>query len=209
MVRAGRRILDMRCLAVRTAAAMLILASGATVLAQSLADLSRQEEERRKAIGTPGKVYTNERLRQEPPPSGAPAATPAAAAAPSSGAPTTPSGSTPAPAGATPSGARAAAAAPADASKSEDVWRTRVAAEREALKRAQMFADALQSQINGLTTEFENRGDPAQRSVIEGKRKDALAELDRVKKEVLEHQKAITTIQDEARRAGVPAGWTR
>ena len=187
---------------------MLFLASGATVLAQSLADVSRQEEERRKAIGVPGKVYTNERLRQEPPASGGSTAAPTTAVAPASAAPATSAGSTPAAAAdATP--ASAPTAAPADASKSEDVWRKRVATEREAVKRAQMFADALQSQINGLTTEFENRGDPAQRSVIGAKRQDALTELDRVKKEILEHQKAITTIQDEARRAGVPAGWTR
>jgi hypothetical protein len=40
-------------------------------------------------------------------------------------------------------------------------------------------------------------------------RTKALAELDRVKLEIQQHQKAITTIQDEARRAGVPAGWVR
>jgi hypothetical protein len=36
-----------------------------------------------------------------------------------------------------------------------------------------------------------------------------MSELDRVKREIADHQKAITTIQDEARRAGVPAGWVR
>jgi hypothetical protein len=84
-----------------------------------------------------------------------------------------------------------------------------VAAERDAVSRAQILADALQSRINALTTDFENRGDPAQRSVIFTDRQKALAELDRVKKEIAEHQKAIITIQEEARRAGVPAGWTR
>ena len=34
-------------------------------------------------------------------------------------------------------------------------------------------------------------------------------ELERVKKELVDQQKAITSIEDEARRAGVPSGWLR
>jgi ATP-dependent exoDNAse (exonuclease V) alpha subunit len=84
-----------------------------------------------------------------------------------------------------------------------------VAAERDALSRAQIFAEALQSRINVLAADFVNRDDPAQRDVVAAERQKALAELDRVRQEIQQHQKAITTIQDEARRAGVPAGWTR
>jgi hypothetical protein len=36
-----------------------------------------------------------------------------------------------------------------------------------------------------------------------------MAELDRVKKEVETHTKNIENIQEEARKAGVPAGWVR
>jgi len=36
-----------------------------------------------------------------------------------------------------------------------------------------------------------------------------LAELDRLKKEIAERNKAITAIQEEARRAGAPSGWVR
>jgi hypothetical protein len=77
------------------------------------------------------------------------------------------------------------------------------------LQRSQAFADALQSQLNGLTTDFVNRDDPAQRQQIANKRDGALAELERVKKEIAAQTKAISDIQDEARRAGVPAGWVR
>jgi ATP-dependent exoDNAse (exonuclease V) alpha subunit len=84
-----------------------------------------------------------------------------------------------------------------------------VATERDALSRAQIFAEALQSRINVLSADFVNRDDPAQRDVVAAERQKALAELDRVKQEIQQHQKAMTTIQDEARRAGVPAGWTR
>jgi len=69
--------------------------------------------------------------------------------------------------------------------------------------------DSLQSRINALTTDFVNRDDPAQRAKIEGDRKAALAELERVKQELNDQQKAITAIEDEARRAGVPVGWLR
>lgn len=80
---------------------------------------------------------------------------------------------------------------------------------RAAAERSRMFAEALQSRINALTTDFTNRDDPAQRTVIENDRKKALEELERVKKDMLDQAKAITAIEDEARRAGVPPGWLR
>ena len=91
----------------------------------------------------------------------------------------------------------------------EDAWRKRIATARDALSRAQVFAEALQSRINALTTDFANRDDPAQRNAIAAERQKALGELDRVKQEIVDYQKAISAIQDEARRAGVPAGWVR
>ena len=101
------------------------------------------------------------------------------------------------------------AAPAADAAKDEKFWRDRVAAARDALKRSQTFADALQIQINGLYTEFVNMSDPAQRAVIEQKRLAAIAEQDRVKADIAKQTKALADIEDEARRANVPAGWLR
>ena len=63
--------------------------------------------------------------------------------------------------------------------------------------------------VHFTTTDFVNRDDPAQRAVIETDRKTALAELDRVRAEIEKQQKEIVTIEDEARRAGVPSGWLR
>jgi hypothetical protein len=80
---------------------------------------------------------------------------------------------------------------------------------RDALSRSQTFADALQSQINALYTEFVNMSDPAQRAVIEQKRLAAIAEQDRVKADITRQTKALSDIEDEARRANVPAGWLR
>ena len=80
---------------------------------------------------------------------------------------------------------------------------------REKQQRSQMFADSLQTRINSLTTDFVNRDDPAQKAKIEADRKAAVTELERVKKEIDAQNKAIAAIEDEARRAGVPAGWLR
>lgn len=191
----------MSSLAIRSLAVVFVLVCAATASAQSLADVARQEEERRKAIRTPGKLYTNDSLRSEPAPARPAAAPPAATAEP-----LFPSASAPAVAIPTPTDP---AAEPAETPKTEADWRARVAEERNALSRAQIFADALQSRINVLSADFVNRDDPAQRDVVAVERQKALAELDRVKLEIQQHQKAVTTIQDEARRAGVPAGWIR
>jgi hypothetical protein len=182
--------------------AALILIGAASASAQSLADVARQEEARRKAVAGAGKVYTNEALQPAPPvsPGSVPAATPAPAA------PATPAA--PGADGAKPADP-AAPAAPGAAPKTEADWKKRIADEREALSRAQSFADALQTRINVLSTDFVNVDDPAKRNVVASDRDKALKELDRVKAEIAAHQKKITDIQDEARKAGVPAGWVR
>src|SRR5581483_9062171 len=59
----------------------LLLASSVAASAQSLGDLAKQEEARRKTVQAPGKVYTNDSLHPDPgsstPPSSAtPSATP-------------------------------------------------------------------------------------------------------------------------------------
>ena len=64
---------------------------------------------------------------------------------------------------------------PAERKKEETEWRERVKGERDALERAKTFAEALQSRINALNTDFVNRDDPAQRSVIAADRDKALA----------------------------------
>jgi hypothetical protein len=93
--------------------------------------------------------------------------------------------------------------------KTEADWRKRISDERDALSRAQIFADALQTRINALSTDFVNTDDPARRDMVAADRQKSLSELDRVRQEIQQHQKAITDVQDEARRAGVPAGWVR
>jgi hypothetical protein len=184
-------------------AALVVLAQ--LVQAQSLGDVARQEEQRRKSVQSGGKVYTNDNLRPEPPPSAAPSVPAAEPSQPAQSAPpTTPPGATP-----SPPGDATAPAAPQAPVKDEAYWRKRMEDTRSALTRAQIFRDALQSRINALSNDFEARDDPAQRATIGADRQKALAELDRVRQEIQQHQKAITDIQEEARRANVPAGWVR
>lgn len=160
---------------------------------QSLADVARKEGERRKEQPKTGKVYTNDNLRRD---FTANAAT-TDAAVPATSSPTPPAADAPEPATAN------------EPKKDEAYWKGRLASAKEQLERAQSFATALESQINGLSADFINRDDPAQRSVIESNRKKAVAEHERVLREVATHKKAITAIEDDARKAGVPAGWLR
>jgi len=175
------------------AALGLMLLYGAAVQGQSLGDVARQEAERRKAIAAPGKVYTNDSLRTEPQPSTPPAAAPVPSAPPAE----------------TPAAPAAGAAGAATTPATEADWRKKVAAVRDSLVRLQTFSEALQSRINALTADFVNRDDPAQRNVVAADREKSLAELERVRQEIAQQQKALTALQDEARRTGVPAGWVR
>lgn len=195
----------MKSLAVAAGILSCVLA-GTTALSAQLGSVARKEAERRKTAKQ-GKSYTNDDLPAVPPPSSAPAssgtqspdATAPAAAAPPPSAPSSDAAAAP----------PRVSADPAERKKEEAAWRERIKAEREALDRAKTFADALQTKINSLNTDFVNRDDPAQRATIAADRDKSLAELDRLKKEIAEHTKAIAGIQEEARRAGVPAGWVR
>ena len=156
--------------------------------AQSLGTVAKEAEAQRKTTKSSGKVYTNDNLRS------APAPTPAVAAAPA--APTPESGS-------------GDAKGKADPAKDEAAWRDRIKTERDALARSEAFSAALQSQINGLYGEFTACQAPPTCNEISAKRQKAMSELERVKKEIETHTKAIADIQEEARKAGVPAGWVR
>ena len=187
-----------RALAI-VAALIAVLAGGAfTASAQSLGDVAKKEEKRRKAVKSSTKVYTNSDL------------------GPSGTRPAAPAGETAGPGG--PEGAPAAPqtppAAPADEeaedpTKTEAYWRDRMAAARAGLERNELLVEALQSRVNALSTDFVNRDDPAQRAAIANDRQRALAELERVKETIERLKQQILDIEEEARQAGVPPGWLR
>ena len=175
-----------------------IAAPPAQVAAQSLADLARKEEARRKTTKPARKVYGNGDLRGDSPSTPPPASAAASTPPPSSQVPST-----------TVPGGKPEDAAAKEPAKDQAYWSDRMRTARSTLDRSKIFADALQSRINALSADFVNRDDPAQRAQIELERQRAVAELDRVKREVTEQTKAIADIEEEARKAGVPPGWLR
>lgn len=178
---------------ISSVAAAVILALCSTPSAQSLGEVAKKEQARRKTVEKPGKVYTNDTLRgagdvgarAEAPPSA-----PAAEAPKATEAPKTPDDRP-------------------DPKKQESCWRERVNKAREGLDRAKMFKEALQSRINALGADFTARDDPAQRAALAADRQKALAEFERVTKEIASFEKELRDIEEEARKAGVPPGWVR
>ena len=168
-------------------------------VAPPLAEIAKQELERRKAVKVPSTVFTDKDIREmlakRPLADAKAGAEPAAPADP---------GAEP-----TPPDAAAAAAAQLEAEKNEAWWRARVARVREQIRRNEMFAEALQSRINALATDFANRDDPFQRLKIADDRQKSLAELERVQGEIETGKKQLADIEEEARRAGIPPGWIR
>ncbi len=180
--------------------ALVLIVLSSAVGAQSLADVARAEQARRKEQPKPSKVYTNDSIKTDITQS-TPSVVPSDGTAP-----------------AAPSDAVAPAPASAEAPKADSAggerrdqayWKGRMTSAREQLERSKTFGDALQSRVSALTQDFVNRDDPAQQSVIAQNRVKAVAELERVQREIVSQTKAIAAIEDEARKAGVPPGWLR
>src|SRR5688572_2873954 len=172
--------------------------------AQTLGDLAKKEQERRKATPPAAKTYTNEDLKKVAP---FPGAAPPADAAAKTAKPADPTKvEEPAKPGdaVKPDGPKAP-----EPAKDEKYWRGRVTAVRDEIARNESFRDALQNQINSLSADFAGRDDPAQRAQIADNRQKKMAELGRVTLELEKAVKLIVEIEDEARRAGVPPGWLR
>jgi hypothetical protein len=166
---------------------------------QSLGDVARKEEERRKEVKQPAKVITNKDLGSVP----LPPPLPAAASTPQPG--------------------RDGKAQDAEKDKGPEkndkndkgdtkdqaYWSSKKKALLAQLDRDQTYAEALQTRINSLSTEVITRDDPAQRATLSRDRAKAMAELDRLQKAIQADKKAISDLDEEARRAGVPPGWLR
>lgn len=177
-------------------AGLALAVSGATVaFAQSLGEVAKKEEHRRKTTKAAGKVYTNKDLGPE-------GTKPAPAPLP-------PASTTAGPGGSEQAAPAAEKTDEQDPKKTEKYWRDRIEAANAELQRNQLFLDSLQSRVNALNTDFVNRDDPAQRAMIANDRQTALAEMDRVRQAIETLKKQIVDIEEEARQAGVPPGWLR
>jgi hypothetical protein len=188
---------------------MALAASALPAFAQGLGDVAKKEEERRKGIAAPAKVYTNQDLAAVPesatvPPS--PSATDAS---------TKPDQDKAKEDKAKEKDPKDKGAAkdqdPKDKGSAKDqaYWAGRRKTLQDQLDRNSTLADALQSRINALSADFVNKDDPAQRRVIAQNRDKASAELTQLKLQIGKDQKALADLDEEARRAGVPPGWLR
>ena len=189
-----------------TAAAFLLTAM--TAQAQSLADVARKEEERRKATPEAAKVYTNKDLNAAPAPS-----TPAAGTKDTKDTKDAKDAKDAKDPKDTKDAKDPKAANDANGkepvAKDKAYWSGRLKKLQDQVEQNQTLVEAMQTRINALSTDFVNRDDPAQRSVIERDRQKALSELARLKQAVVDGKKAIVDLEEEARRAGVPPGWLR
>jgi hypothetical protein len=166
---------------------------------QSLAETARREEARRKAVKKPAKVYTNASLRSVP---GEVIPTP----------PRPVSEEEPPSAGGAASGQQsveAQAAATADPTRTQEYWKKRMADAVQERDNNALMLEALESRVNGLWAEFTARDNPLERATIASNRQKALDELERRKARQVALVKAISDLEDEARRAGIPPGWLR
>jgi hypothetical protein len=185
-------------LIVVTAVLLSLGATAGPLGAQSLADVARQEQERRKTVKKPSKVLTNKDLGPVPVTAPPQTETPAA------------DGTTPAAGG--PGSTDADKTKPAETTepaKDQAYWSGLAKGLQTKLERDQTFAVALQSRINALTTQYTNQGDPVQQAALANDRQKSIDELNKLTKEIEDGKKAIATLQEDARRAGVPAGWLR
>jgi hypothetical protein len=177
--------------------------------AQGLADVAKQEEARRQNVKGEGrdsaKVFSNKDLPAVPSPAAKDSSEPTKT---KEAPPASASAATDAPVADAKADKSEKKPSQADA-KTESYWRKRTQTLRDQLERDRMLADALQSRVNALTADVISRDDPAQRAKLSIDRQKALAELDRMKAAVSDGTKAITDLEEEARRAGVPPGWLR
>ena len=193
-----------------------LLAGVRPLRAQSLAEVAKQEEARRKALKDTGRTITNKDLPRAPSTSAGASKQPAAAASDATDASDkakdadasgkdAKDGS-----GATgKDGKDGKDAKDADQPKDQKYWGDRMKTLQAAVDRDGTVADALQTRISSLTTDFVNRDDPAQRSVVAQNKQKAIDELARLKQTLADDKKAIADLEDEARRANVPPGWLR
>jgi hypothetical protein len=182
----------------QTPAVVLVLLTWLSSPATTLGEVARREAIRRQLAAPTARVYTNEDLPIFTTADPRQATATAGSQDPDKPPVVKPADAPPAPAVAEP-----------EAKHDEAWWRNRITTARKAVTTHELLADALQSRINGLTTDWINRDDPAQKAQLFEQRQQAIAELDRMKKTIEDDRKAVQAVLDDAKKSDVPAGWIR
>ena len=188
------------CLVCSVAAAAVSLLVDADVSAQSLAEVARQEEMRRKAIESPARLYTNADLGRGALTTAAPRPASVTTRGNAAAAATEPAGEA--------QDAQTQEGETADR-RGEEYWRNRITTVREQRSRTELLRDAVQNRVDSLQADFTARDDPFQRAAVFADRQQALAELANLEAEIERLNQETADIEQEARRAGVPPGWLR
>jgi hypothetical protein len=186
--------------ACRVAMAVGLVFVAAAAHAQSLADVARQEQERRKTIETPARVYTDADVQKN-----APLTT--AAARPQPAADGAAAGQ------ATDKAAADESGAPKDGAKEppkdEAGWRSKVDAARDDLARSRRLLSAMEQQLVGLGIQSSSAAIAGQKGPDQARQQEAAREVERLRADVQKHSDALTKLEGDARDKGVPPGWVR
>jgi len=185
----------------------LLVTSGTAVAQQSLAEAARKAEAERKAVKTPGKVYTNDDLKRfgGAPPAPAPSGEAGQVAPPAAAAPPAQASQPGQP------GPEAGAPSPAEQQpvKDEAWWRKTLAELRGKLERSKAAVEALDSRIYAMQVDFYSRDDVSERDPIAREIERAMAEKDKKYREMEEASARLSELEEEARRTHVLPGWIR
>jgi|WetSurMetagenome_2_1015567.scaffolds.fasta_scaffold95932_2 hypothetical protein len=187
----------------------LMFVSAGVASSQTLGDVARKEEERRKAVKAPGKVYTNDDLRRYPVTTPDPAEASSDAAKPAGEDAAAPAEAKSADAKSVEAMAGDAKEAKPSVDQGEDHWRKRIGDARSARARSDTYLEALQSRLQALQRDFYNEQDPAQRSAIWAQRTRVFDDLEKLRKDITSQDEAIAKVEEDARKANIPPGWIR
>jgi len=97
-----------------------------------------------------------------------------------------------------------------NAGRDKAYWQSAMQEARQAVTTAQERVNTLQTDINRLQNDFYSRDDPAYRDgVIKPALDQALADIEKAKRDVETAKKRLTDLSEEARKSGALPGWLR
>ena len=180
-----------------------ILSMTVTASAQTLADLAKKDSDRRKSVKHPAKVYTNDDVQDLKPimPMMENDGTGTKPIDPNATSTSKPDMDSPAKPG-------TGTGTPGVKSGEEAQWRSRMQAARDAVSRTQLQLEGMRNRAAQLTA-ASAAANQEQRATFQKQQQDALQEFDRLRADLQKNQKALSDLEGEASRAGVPPGWLR
>jgi chromosome segregation ATPase len=106
---------------------------------------------------------------------------------------------------------RGAESGPSDAAQQEAGWRGRATALRDAISGAEKSIPEIEDRIAGLRSDRNptNLMDPNREQNRQAAIAKAQAELESVKAGLETSRQALASLEEEARRKGIPPGWLR